>query len=354
MRSVIGYVLFLSIFLSIYTGMNAYVALRLCRFFGIRKKSIKFSIVAMLTLSFIFAAILERNFATGLTRVLYIGACIWMGTMLLSFATLLLFELVWLIFPLRNRTKGIIVSTIVALLVVYSMINVQQLTVRQEKIPAPVNMKIVQLSDIHLDSSPARHLQKIVDQTNKIGPDIVVITGDLIDYVNKRTLKLLPMINKIDAPIFFTTGNHEKYAGLEKVMKALEKTKIHPLRNEIIDHAGIQIIGIDDNEQRNTVAEVLKYIEIDPDKFSLLLYHRPVGLEAASEKGIDLMLSGHTHSGQIFPFNFFVKLHFNRLFGIYHSGDTTLNVTSGTGYWGPPMRLGSKCEIVVLQLTKEE
>ena len=333
--------------------MNAYVALRLCRFFGIRKKSIKFSIIAVLALSFIFAAILERNFSTGLTRILYIVTCVWMGTMLLLFATLLLFELGWLIFPLQNRTRGIIVTTIVAFLVVYSIINVQQLSVRKMEVSAPVNMKIVQLSDIHLDSSPARHLRKIVDRTNKIGPDVVVITGDLIDNVNKRTLKLLSMFDEIDAPIFFTTGNHEKYAGLEKVMETLESTRIRPLRNQKIDHAGIQIIGIDDSEQRNIVAQVLGQIEVDPDKLSLLLYHRPLGLEAASEKGIDLMLSGHTHRGQIFPFHGVVKLFFNRFFGVYRSGNTTLNVTSGTGYWGPPMRLGSKCEIVVLKLTNK-
>ena len=353
MRNVIGYILFLSIFLSIPTGMNAYVVLRLCRFFGIRKKSIRFSIIAVLALSFIFAVILERNFATVLTRMLYISACVWMGTMLLSFTTLLLFELVWLIFPLQNRTRGIIVTTIVALLVVYSIINVQQLKVREVEITAPVNMKIVQLSDIHLDSLPAKRLKRIIDQTNKIGPDLVVITGDLIDYVNKRTLKLLPLLDEIDAPIFFTTGNHEKYAGLEKVMKTLEETRIRPLRNQKINHAGIQIIGIDDSEQSNIVAQVLEQIEIDPDKFSLLLYHRPLGLEDASEKGIDLMLSGHTHRGQIFPFHGVVKLFFNRFFGVYRSGGTTLNVTSGAGYWGPPMRLGSKCEIVVLKLTKE-
>jgi len=353
MTTVLGYILFLSVFLSIYTGMNAYVALRLCGFFEIRKKSVRFSIVTVLALSFVLAAILERNFATGLTRILYIGACLWMGTMLLLFAVLLFLELIWLFAPVRKRTRGIVATIIAGVLAVYSMINAQQLRVREIELSAPVNMRIVQLSDIHLDSSPAKHLRRIIDETNGIEPDIVVITGDLVDYLNDRTLSLLKMLDEIKAPIFFVTGNHEHYAGPERVMQALKTTKIRPLRNEKVDFAGIQIIGIDDSESRDQVASVLKNIELDSEKFLLLLYHRPWGLEAASANGIDLMLSGHTHNGQIFPLHGVVRIFFKYMAGTFRRGNTVLNVSSGAGYWGPPMRLGSKCEIVVVNLNKE-
>ena len=135
-------------------------------------------------------------------------------------------------------------------------------------------------------------------------------------------------------------------------MDLLRTTKVRPLRNEAVDFARIQIIGIDDSGRRFQVADQLKRIEFDDSKYCVLMYHRPTGFEAAVEQGVDLMLTGHTHNGQIAPFNLIVRLAFRHISGLYRHEGSYLYVTTGTGTWGPRMRLGSSNEIVLLKLRK--
>jgi hypothetical protein len=122
------------------------------------------------------------------------------------------------------------------------------------------------------------------------------------------------------------------------------------LRNAMADLEDMQIIGIDDKEHDHQVETVLRSMELDPAKFSVVMYHRPTGFEYAAERGIDLMVSGHTHNGQIFPFNYLVKTRFPRIKGVHRIGPSTLIVSMGSGFWGPPMRLGSRTEIYVIRL----
>ncbi len=245
---------------------------------------------------------------------------------------------------------GIAVLAVAAIASVYAMINARILYVTTVHIPATVDMDIVQLSDIHLGSVSGRFLPRVVEKTNALNPDVVLITGDLIDSAHRLDTAAVATLNQLNAPVFFVTGNHERYANIEKVMALLNTTKVKALRNEVVDFDDVQIIGID-NE--NGVADELRHIEIDPGKFSILLHHRPEGLEAASKAGIDLMLSGHTHSGQIFPFNYYVRRHFRYIKGLYKHKNLYLYVSAGTGTWGPRMRLGSKSEITLIRLGKK-
>jgi predicted MPP superfamily phosphohydrolase len=113
---------------------------------------------------------------------------------------------------------------------------------------------------------------------------------------------------------------------------------------------GIQFIGIDDHEHPGQVGRVLPFIDVKRDHYSILLYHRPHGLEAAHSHGIDLKLSGHTHAGQIVPFHLAVNRVFEYTRGLYRHGDTCLYVNEGTGTWGPTLRLGTRSEITVFEL----
>ncbi|MHC4114526.1 MAG: metallophosphoesterase, partial [Planctomycetota bacterium] len=125
-----------------------------------------------------------------------------------------------------------------------------------------------------------------------------------------------------------------------------------PLRNEVVDFNGIQIIGINDSSGKNHLAGELQRLKMNTTAFKILMYHRPQGLEVASNFGINLMLSGHTHNGQIFPFNFVIRLLYKRTKGYFQYENCHLYVSSGTGTWGPQMRLGSKSEIVLIKLRK--
>ncbi|MBX4212191.1 metallophosphoesterase, partial [Candidatus Pacearchaeota archaeon] len=115
----------------------------------------------------------------------------------------------------------------------------------------------------------------------------------------------------------------------------------------------IQIVGVDYSDSKGYLGEILPKISIDKNKPSILLYHPPASLDYIEKKGIGLQLSGHTHNGQIFPFNLFVKLIFPYVMGLYKGKEASIYVSPGTGTWGPPMRLGSRSEITLIHLTPE-
>ena len=122
------------------------------------------------------------------------------------------------------------------------------------------------------------------------------------------------------------------------------------LRNQAVIDDGVQFIGIDDMDDAMQVSRQIARIPVATEPYVILLYHRPRGLQAAADAGVDLMLSGHTHNGQIVPFNFVVKRVFEQIRGLYYHGQTTLYVSTGTGTWGPIMRLGTRSEITLIEV----
>ena len=166
----------------------------------------------------------------------------------------------------------------------------------------------------------------------------------------------LDSIGKLSAPVFFAIGNHERYVGSDAVCARLEALGVTVLRNAAVDRGTLRIMGIDDAETRNQVARQLARIEVAdhrPAAYTVLMYHRPDGVRAAARAGVDLMLCGHTHNGQIMPFNWMVKRFFPFIAGRFDIGDMALYVSPGTGTWGPTLRLGSVNEITLFELTPE-
>jgi len=342
--------MFFITFLGIYFGGNFYILWRLFGLLGIRRRFVFAILLLILTFSFLGAIILDRRFGNALTKVLYTSASHWMGIALILLTCLILYEVINFFSKIPRPYGGSAVLVVAALTSIYAIINARTLHIISVDIPATVDMDIVQLSDIHLGSVGSDFLVPVVEKTNSLNPDVVVITGDLIDSHHRLDSEALSRLNDLNAPVFFVLGNHERYAGIANVMTLLETTKVKTLRNESVDFGPLQIIGIDDE---NDVADRLRHIKIDPAKFAVLLYHRPEGLEAASEAGVDLMLSGHTHNGQIFPFNYYVRRHFRYIKGLYKHKNLYLYVSAGTGTWGPRMRLGSKSEITLIRLKQK-
>jgi predicted MPP superfamily phosphohydrolase len=222
--------------------------------------------------------------------------------------------------------------------------------------------KIVQISDLHLGQMMTKKiLEQIVDQVNGLKPDLIAITGDLADG---STAKLLneanPLKNlKADKGIYFVTGNHEYYSGVENWTLAIDKMGIKVLNNENIkirkkdDY--FYLAGVTDHEGKNFGREHASDFKkalsgLENGKKKILLAHQPIAVKKASEYGTDLVLAGHTHGGQIWPFNYFVYLQQRYLKGFYDYNGTKLYVNQGTGCWGPPVRLGSKNEITQIIL----
>jgi predicted MPP superfamily phosphohydrolase len=137
---------------------------------------------------------------------------------------------------------------------------------------------------------------------------------------------------------------------LDEILERLRAQGVQVLRNQSVSDDQLQFIGIDDMEDPKQVARQLKHIDVSESHYSILLYHRPNGLDACDEHGVDLMLSGHTHGGQIMPFNLLVKRVFEHTKGLHFFGRSALYVSEGTGTWGPVVRLGTRSEITLFEI----
>ncbi len=209
--------------------------------------------------------------------------------------------------------------------------------------------KLVQLSDVHVGSRRADFLKKAVSQALRHEPDALLLTGDLVDSSAVQAGDLQGLAN-LPCPVFLSLGNHERYIDLDAVIAMIEGHGVAILRSRSALLGNLQIIGIDDADHPEHVEQELPAIELSDDHCRILLYHRPDGWVAARQAGIDLMLAGHTHGGQIWPFNMMVKRRFAYLVGLFSEDNRHLYVSPGTGCWGPVMRLGTRAEMTVIDL----
>ncbi len=277
----------------------------------------------------------------------------WMGAGFILLSLTLLAEPVVVLLASQSKLIAIVVVLLALFLVVVALIASHLLQVKRvalETTKVQKQLRIVQISDVHIGSRRGRFMDRIVVAINKLGPDIVVITGDLIDSsaVNAEQLNAL---TKLKIPVYFSIGNHERYADLKKILSILKEYGVKTLSQESLIEQGVQLVGIDDADHRNQVELTLPTISLENGYFTILLYHRPVGWMAARKGGVDLMLSGHTHGGQIMPFNWLVKQQFDRLKGLFEKDGKWLYVSCGTGTWGPLMRLGTANEITLIELS---
>ncbi len=289
-----------------------------------------------------------NTFSRGLSG----AALTWLGICFLSFPLVIGFELLRLLIPLSPFTWGLILAGALTLIGAGAFINAQQITVRRLHIrsdEAPAGLRLAQISDVHVGSRSGRFLTRVVRKVNGLKPDVVAITGDLIDFQDISSEELGSLAT-LEAPTWFIIGNHERYVDVEAICDRLRGHGIHVIRNGTARHQGIQFVGIDDAEQKSQVRRELRHLEPDPDAYRILLYHRPDGAEDAAAWGAHLMLCGHTHNGQIVPFNFIVRRVFPRICGLYDVDGMSLYVSPGTGTWGPILRLGSRSEISLFTL----
>jgi len=352
MSGIYSFAIFLSFVLLVCFAMNFYVLSRLCRLFRIKKGLVFWAVVFICTISLIGASIFQSYVGNVLSRIIYILAANWYGILWLLFSSLIIYEVVRVFIKTNPFVAGVLILIIVVLASVYSIVNAQLVKIRRLSILGNVNSNIVQLSDIHIGSVSGKFLQRIIEQTNDLNPDLVLITGDLVDNYNKTTQEAIGLLDGLTAPVFFVNGNHEEYAGPARIAKSLNAANVTVLNNRQIDYDGIQIIGIDNNVKKKDLEQVLQKININEANFSILMSHFPVELKTLSQTGLDLVLSGHTHSGQIFPFNHIVRLFYKPSSGLHKYNNTYQYITSGTGTWGPRMRLGSRSEIVLLEIRK--
>ncbi len=229
--------------------------------------------------------------------------------------------------------------------------------------PALDGLRIVTFSDGHLSATyGGRRFERLVEIVNEQRPDVVAIVGDLVDGdVEELAGEAAPLADLVsEQGVFFVTGNHEYFVDTTAWLRHLPTLGVEVLRNERVPirrgAASFDLAGIDDRTAASSGlaghgADLDAALDGRDDAVPVvLLAHQPVQVEQARAAGVDLQLSGHTHGGQLWPFDYAIRLDQPSVEGLSRHGDTQLYVTSGAGYWGPPMRVGARPEVTVVEL----
>jgi predicted MPP superfamily phosphohydrolase len=224
-------------------------------------------------------------------------------------------------------------------------------------------LRIVTFSDAHLSATyGGRRFERLVELVNEQRPDVVAIVGDLVDSgVPELREEVAPLADLVsEQGVFFVTGNHEYFVDTDAWLRHLPTLGVEVLRNERVairrGSAAFDLAGIDDRTAASSGvpghgADLDAALDGRDDTTPVvLLAHQPVMVEQARKAGVDLQLSGHTHGGQLWPFDQAIRLDQPAVEGLSRQGDTQLYVTSGAGYWGPPMRIGARPEVTVVEL----
>lgn len=241
---------------------------------------------------------------------------------------------------------------------------VKKVNVSLSRFPAPMNgFRIVQLTDIHVGPTiDGAWLEDIVTRVNELDADVVAITGDLVDGDVASLRDHVAPLGKLKAKhgVYFVTGNHEYYSGVDEWIEELTRLGIRVLRNEHVSIGGAQgfdLAGVDDWRAkgfgRGHGADLERALAgRDEAREVILLAHQPKQAPEAARHGVGLQLSGHTHAGQIFPWGFFVRIDQPFVAGLDRLEGLQIYTSAGTGYWGPPMRLAAPSEITLLTVTR--
>lgn len=374
--------LFLLIYLSIYGGVHLYAFLKLKRGFalGLHAYLILAIFMILMVVAPIAVRIAERHGHEALARGLaYIGFT-WMGLLFIFFSASLFFDIYRLLHflarmltqrPLEDFTLSLRNFCTLAILfsfaaVIYGYfealhIRTEHVTVKTSKMPEKIDrFRVVQISDVHLGLIVGKsRLKRILRQVKNARPDILVSTGDLVDGQMDDLEMLTDMLQNIPTKYgkFAITGNHEFYAGLDRALAFTQKAGFTILRGEGLTVSNlINVAGVDDPARKRygpdrAVSEKALLEKMPREKFTLFLKHQPV-ISSESFGMFDLQLSGHTHKGQIFPFNLVTKLFYRMHTGLSKvNGNALLYVSRGSGTWGPPVRFLSPPEVTVIDIT---
>jgi len=322
--------------------------------------------LGILSVSFVAASLLAYRYTNAPLRAFYRAAAVWMGML-----TFLFFAAVfsWIIFGIArlagqdvnfHRTAEFLFAA-AAVAGLYGVFNaswtrITRTTVRLANLPAAWHGRTAALiSDVHLGHvRNGNFLRRMVRKILKEAPDAIFIAGDLYDGTAIDAQRAAEPLNKLVAPqgVYFVAGNHEQFRDDSKYMDAITAAGVRVLRNEKVDADGLQIAGVPYSSATHGAhfASVLRDIRLDHDRASILLTHAPDHPEVAEAAGVSLQLSGHTHLGQFLPWSWMARRVYRQfVYGLSRIGKMQVFTSSGAGTWGPPLRLGSNPEIVMLQ-----
>ncbi len=274
--------------------------------------------------------------------------------------------------PLLRKASGrkiVAVGLALSLFYVgYGFWRANSFTVTDYEIPVKglaEKLTIAHISDLHLGAQRGEdYLARVIEAVKARRPDVVLFNGDLLDSDIALRPELFSLFKNLPGEKFFTTGNHEFYIDTDLALRLIGQAGIRILRNEMVEISGLQLIGLDymsaDQNARDphivndlTIEEELPKIRRRADVPSILIHHSPVGLAYIEDGGIDLMLSGHTHGGQLFPGIFLAQIRYPLVKGLSQVGETRFLVSQGAGTFGPWMRVGTFNEVQMVTLVPD-
>jgi len=320
----------------------------------------------VLSISFIIGSLLVHRYQHGISGAIYLVASIWLGAFLYILMSVVL---TWAIAGVSALATGSayikpIATACLAIAVGFSLYGlwsaanptVTEITVPIKNLPASwEGRKIAQISDVHLGAiNRTGFMKHIVEEVNRVNPDMVVITGDLFDGVGDDLGSLVSPLAALHPTLgtYFVTGNHETYHGVDSCIAALDGLPIKVLRNDIIDLDGVQLLGIEYplREQKIVLDTILQRLQ--PGRPTIALFHMPSGMDLFKKYGVNLLLCGHTHVGQMWPFNYIThRVYHGYDYGLKTDGDFSIYTNSGAGSWGPPYRTNVRPEVAVVTVT---
>ena len=367
----------LAIAIGLLAAAHVYVATRLvldCGLSGSARSTLLW-VIGMLGFGMVFQPVAERFYRPPALLWLSWIPLLWMGVLWLTVVMLGVTDgLLWLLGAgpaegaARIRAIGVVgvvaAATVVGLRAALALPSVRRVEVTIERWPQSLDgFRIVQLSDIHIGPILRREFaERLVAEVDRLAPDLVALTGDLVDGSVRQLREEVEPLGKLSAPhgVYFVTGNHDYYSGLEPWLARISELGIRPLRNERVrigeGDGAFDLAGVDDYRGdwvRGSSEDLTQALgDRDPDRPVVLLAHDPASFERARVMQVDLQISGHTHGGQIWPFAYLVRLAVPQVAGLLRRGRSQLYVSRGAGFWGPPIRLFSPSEITEIAIRR--
>ncbi|MBW2359731.1 MAG: metallophosphoesterase [Deltaproteobacteria bacterium] len=371
--------------LGLLVGAHAYVAQRMVVEPGIADpwRTLALCGIALGALSLVLQPMGERWLELPASRCIAWPASLWMGFAFLVLVQLLASDaLLWLAGSVARAatgssvepgaTAGVRAALVAGVALVAGAMalrnglappQVERVEIALSRWPHALDgLRIVQISDVHIGPILGRNFAAhVTERVNALRPDLIAVTGDLADGSAEKLASEVAPFSALAAPlgVYFVVGNHDHYSGARAWAAKAADLGMRVLRNERVSLEArgehFDLVGVDDHRGDIFGADGGEDLDAalagrDMRLPALLLAHDPSTFKRAHADGIDLQLSGHTHGGQIFPFHWFVRAVIPFVAGRYRCGDAELYVSRGTGFWGPPMRLGSPAEITEIVL----
>jgi uncharacterized protein len=324
------------------------------------------AVLFLLSLTFVSASLLAFRFSNPLVRAFYRLAAAWAGLLnFLFFGACLSWLFYGLALLIGWRSSGpFIVGAFLDLAVIasaYGLVNAGRIRTKRVRLelanlPDSWHGRVAALvSDTHLGHVRNYGFsRKVATMLAAQRPDVVFIVGDFYDGTRAELTRLAQPWSRFPAAlgVYFVAGNHEEFSDPAKYLDALRGVGVRVLENETVTVEGMQIVGVDyrSSVSPERFASVLSGAGVDPKRPSILLSHAPHNLEVGEHAGISLQLSGHTHRGQMIPYSWIVDRIFGKYaYGLHHFGKMLVYTSCGAGTWGPPLRVGTNPEIVLIR-----